>query len=1000
MQLEKQLEEYVIENLKSRGWRYVEPSELARQGSEVLLKEILIKKIKEINDGDYLTEEDVNEVLRKLEIEPCDQNGVSRILHYLKYGVDIKLEKLRIVKKIFLIDYENSEKNDFLVTNQLSVVDRERVRLDVVLFVNGIPLVNIELKKPYSARKDWSDAYRDIKYYEKTISEFYKYAQIGIAFATEVRYFPIVPWQEDVIKDVWRKDDLKEYEAIFEMLEPGNLIDIIRNFLFVKEAHGEMTKVICRYMQFRAANKIYQRVIDNLEGRTHKNKGLIWHWQGSGKTFTMIFACHKLYLKLGNPSIFFVVDRIDLEKQFNEEFLGKLKLNFEVERIESIEHLKEVLSWDYWGVKRGVFLTLLHKFNIDVELFEKVLGDKKIVQRKDIICFFDEVHRGQYGVLKSKLKNILKSAFHFGFTGTPVAQIERNTFDEFSYPSEGEFYLDRYFLDEAERDGYIVPIVYQPRLDDAYLKSEDIEWFLEQIDFEEVGDELIKEKIKEEVRNKINTITAFLENENRIAKIIPDIVKHFRENFDGKFKALIVTGSRLACVHYKRKLDELIPPEYSEVVMTFQSDKEEKPEILEYKNELRERFKNNDEKAIMKEIIDKFRGNEYPKILIVTDMLITGFDEPKLGVMYLDKLLKNHRLLQAVARVNRPFKDLKAAGLVVDYVGILKYLNKALKFYSREEIRGSGGIIDKKQIFDEFKRLIEELKNIFEERNIKVGDFGRENVDRAIEVLLSDENIGNTFENTYNKCSKIFETLGSFEEKIEFLVEYKWFSLVYEGYLKLSHKPLSLDIEIYLERTKKLLQELIEFKDLEEITSPLLIDLNYIKQLKEKNLNEKEKAIAILNALDKLVITLGPKNPIYRLIRERVEKLIKEWRERKIDYRRLIEEENMILGWLEEMEKEKKQLNFDDAKYGIFLVLKGKLEDLGQEGILNIEKRIFSVIESLIATKGWQDNRALRQMVERSLREVLIELRSEYKWSYDDFAKLYEEVLGVIYENT
>ncbi|MFN3967264.1 MAG: DEAD/DEAH box helicase family protein, partial [Endomicrobiia bacterium] len=164
--------------------------------------------------------------------------------------------------------------------------------------------------------------------------------------------------------------------------------------------------------------------------------------------------------------------------------------------------MKEILEWDNWNIKRGVFLTLLHKFNINEKDFEVRLKDQKITQRKDIICFFDEVHRTQYGNLKLKLKNILKNTFHFGFTGTPITKIERNTFEEFSYPNEKEFYLDRYFLDEAERDGYIVPIVYQPRLEDVHLKSENIEWFIENIDFEEIGEEIAKENFNEEIKNK------------------------------------------------------------------------------------------------------------------------------------------------------------------------------------------------------------------------------------------------------------------------------------------------------------------------------------------------------------------------------------------------------------------------------------------------------------------------------------------------------------------
>jgi type I restriction enzyme R subunit len=280
---------------------------------------------------------------------------------------------------------------------------------------------------------------------------------------------------------------------------------------------------------------------------------LIWHWQGSGKTLTMIFSAHKLYFELGKPTIFFIVDRRDLERQFNEE-LSALDLNFSFEKIESINALKEVLIYDDYRGKRGVFLTLIHKFNLDEEFLLGELEEKgEIKKRKDVICFLDEVHRSQYGRLAMKMKNVLQNAFFFGFTGTPISYADRDTYKQFGYISDEdkELYLDKYFMDEAEKDGFVVPIIYELRKEKIGLKDEDIEWYLEKVDAEDIGDEMELKQVKDEVRKRLNEIKVFLENPKEIEEICKDLANHFNENFDGKFKGLIVTGSRKACVRYK-----------------------------------------------------------------------------------------------------------------------------------------------------------------------------------------------------------------------------------------------------------------------------------------------------------------------------------------------------------------------------------------------------------------------------------------------------------------
>ena len=984
--LEKKLiEDWVIEKLKERGWDYVEAEKLNRLSfDEPLLIEIFKRKIKEINKDVELTESDLKAVINNLKYSSTNQNGHKEILRYFKYGVPIKTEKEKIVKEIQIFDYKNFENNNFIVTNQFRFSGRENIRLDILLFVNGVPLVNIECKNPYTDKRNYYDAYKQIKRYEKIAPELYKYIQIGIGFAEVVKYFPIVPWLDDVNQAIWKWEGYEEDEAIFEMLKPETLLDILKNFIFIREFKGEMTKVIARYMQYRATNKIYQRVMDNLNGKTNKNKGLIWHWQGSGKTLTMIFSAYKLYFELGKPTIFFIVDRKDLEKQFDDELkaldLGKL----DYEKIESINALSEVLTYDDYKGKRGSFLTLIHKFNLDEEFILGELEKKgEIKERKDIICFLDEVHRTQYGKLALKMRNVLKNAFFFGFTGTPISYIDRNTYKEFGYIDEKEFYLDKYFIDEAEKDGFIVPLIYELRKEKIRLKDEDLEWYLEQIDVEDISDEAELKVLKEEVKRKINEIKLFLENPKEIEEICQDLATHFKENFDGKYKGLIVTGSRKACVRYKRILDKYLPPEYTELVMTFTQNDEE--EIEEYRKELINRFQINDTNEIISKIREKFEKEENPKLLIVTEMLITGFDEPKLGVLYLHKLLKNHRLLQTIARVNRPYLE-KVAGLIVDYVGIFKYLRKAFKVYLDEDVRViEKKIINKEDAFDEFIKNFEEIKKIFE--GIKM-DFEKSSFDDALKILKKEE-VGDKFITLYKNLRKWYEILAPDEKMIHYLKDYKWLTAIYEYYKKLIRPEIDESkLEKYFQRTINLIHDLIEVLEIRKRT-PALLDLNYIKSLKEANLTKEQKTIGIIYAL-RYICIINRRNPIYKSIAEKVKELIKRWQEDQISIDELDFEVNQLLDYLDEKEEEKQKTSLNEIEFGIKLILE-KNEKIKKEEVEKIAKEIYEKIKSNLF-KDWSKNPVMLKEISRKIREYLAGKRKDYDLNYEEFDKLHKEI--------
>src|SRR3972149_7721277 len=374
----KLVEDYIVQKLEEKGWRFVPSDDLERDSyEEPLLIPNLVRSLERINEEAELGEEEINRVKNELKLTGTGIEGAKRILNFYKFGVPVKFEKEKVVKYVQLFDFEDVDNNESIVTRQIYYYGKDKIRTDIMLYVNGIPLIDIECKNPVSVSESWETAYKQIKDYESTVPELYKYVQIGVAAESEARYFPIVPWQEEVKVYEWRTEppfhpplvrgerggsSKDSIDSTIEMLSKGTLLDILRNFLFFRIERGEATKVITRYMQYRAAKRIVNRVIKNLKGQEEKNKGRVWNWQGSGKTLTMIFASNELYYmkELGNPTKFFIVDRIELVDQLYKEFYFLDIVRPEI--IGSVGELKEVLGYDDYRGKRGAFITLIHKF--------------------------------------------------------------------------------------------------------------------------------------------------------------------------------------------------------------------------------------------------------------------------------------------------------------------------------------------------------------------------------------------------------------------------------------------------------------------------------------------------------------------------------------------------------------------------------------------------------------------------------------------------------------
>jgi type I restriction enzyme R subunit len=973
------VEDYIIQKLKEKGWRHATGEELEREDySEPLLINNFIKALRRINENLDLSESDVNRILAELKSRPASFEGSKHILRFLKQGVPIKLEKTKELRYVKLLDHESLENNEFLASNQVWFESsRGKIRPDIVLYVNGVPLVLIECKNPTDPGASWEQAYRQVKDYEETVPELFKYVQFSIAAEATARYFPNVLGQKEVSAYLWKEEGFEdELDATLEMLSKPTLIDLLVNFTFAREERGTSTKVLPRFMQYDAANLIYDRVTNNLEGKEDRNSGLVWHWQGSGKTLVMIFATYKLYRdpRLENPTIFLVVDRQELEEQLSAEF-SYLDLGIaQPEVVSSIKKLREILTHDECRGKRGIFITLIHKFweEAGEDLIPALGLDERagdtISSRRNVVAIIDEGHRTQYGKLAEQMRKVLRSAFFFAFTGTPLAKKGRDTYLTFSYPERGELYLHKYFIEDSIKDGFTLPILLQTRMEKQVgLRKEQLKAFLAQ-ELEEIPEDF-REKVERRISRRLSDVVIFLKNPGRVEMIAEDIANHFRENVDGKFKGMVVAVDREACVIYKEKLDKFLPPDYSEVVMTFNPHFDPEP-IAGYYRRLRERHQNKEIDVIRKEIIRKFKEEEYPKILIVTDMLLTGFDAPILEVMYLDKPLKEHRLLQAIARTNRPFMEVKEAGLIIDYVGVLKEFEKALAIYQKQDIRYV--VADLKEEVRKFKDLLQETEELFE--GLVKGRADRETLRSAVKVLFHERDAEKGFLLDYKRLLRIYEFLGPRYLEPSNIERFKWLTAIYEFYRRWTgtrEEEHEVDeyFRKYFGRTVETIHRTLDIRMKEEFPA-LKLDEEYLHRLEKTYTTAEDRVYDMVFALNKYILVDRAQKPLYEPIARKVERIIRGWKDRKIDVREAYERLSELVKETHELEERRDELRLSDQEYFLLVTLEEKLGR--SEELVEEVKSLWSGLErSGKLFKGWNQKPSALKEVGREIRKFL-----------------------------
>ena len=694
-------------------YEYVYGPDIERDFYSPFYDKVLIESLYRINHG--VTNDAIQDALFKLKNfengELVQKNSI--FMDYLQNGIPVRYfvdgeERSSIV---YLVDYKNPENNSFVVANQWTFIENSNKRPDLILFLNGLPIVLMELKSPSREETDASEAYRQLRNYMQEIPSMFIYNAICVMSDQLISKAGTITSGEDRFME-WKTKDgnyentqYAQFDTFFEgIFQKERLLDIIKNFICFSNEGINSYKILAGYHQYFAVKKAIESTKHATV--TDGKGGVFWHTQGSGKSLSMVFYAHLLQEALDSPTIVVLTDRNDLDDQLYSQFVKcKDFLRQEPLQAESRENLKILLAGRQ---ANGIIFTTMQKFEE---------SDEPLSERHNIIVMADEAHRGQYGLAEKikitknesgeevakrvigtarLIRNTLPNATYIGFTGTPISSKDRSTREVF-----GD-YIDIYDMTQSVEDGATRPVYYESRvirlnLDQATLRLIDAEYDLMSLN----ADSEVIEKSKHE----LGQMEAILGNDNTLDSLVHDILDHYENNREYLLtgKAMIVAYSRsIAMKIYKRILE--LRPNWEEkvaVVMTSgNNDPEEWRQIIgnkHHKNELAKKFKDN---------------NSPLKIAIVVDMWLTGFDVPSLATMYIYKPMTGHNLMQAIARVNRVFRD-KEGGLIVDYVGIATALKQAMNDYTSRDKKNYGDTDVSMVAYPKFLEKLSICRDIF-----------------------------------------------------------------------------------------------------------------------------------------------------------------------------------------------------------------------------------------------------------------------------------------------
>lgn len=817
-------------------------------------------------------------------------------------------------------------------------------RLDLVFLINGIPMVIGEAKTPVRPQVTWADGANDMLQYQRSIPEMF--VPNILCFASEgkeLQYggvgLPADKWGPWFADEERHHGTLNDVEHNFRhLLTPERLIDIYRFYtVFSATSTGRKIKVVCRYQQYMGGEAIVQRVLTTFRNGHGPKKGLIWHFQGSGKSWLMVFAAQKLRKQneLKAPTVVIVDDRIDLEDQITGDFTRA-----EIPNIESAPD-KESLENFFKQDQRKILITTIFKFG-DVQ---GMLSD-----RSNIIVMVDEAHRTQERDLGTKMRTALPNAFFFGLTGTPINRRDHNTFATFGAEEDEERYLSKYTFQNSVADGATLELNFKTVPVEMHLDEKAL-----QEEFDELTDQISEEEKAELVKR--TSVEAFFTSDKRINDVCKYIVQHFRDYVEpAGMKAQVVVYNRECCVKYKKAIDALLETEdATTIVMHTAGDKADL-----YKPYKRSR----DEE---KRLLDKFRDPLSPlKIVIVTSKLLTGFDAPILQCMYLDKPMKDHTLLQAICRTNRKYTVDKKCGLVVDFVGVFDNVARALAFDEESIKTIISNIEEIKQRIPEF---INECIAFFPGVDRTVG--GWEGL-LAAQQCLKEDTVKTNYAHHFARLAKAWEMVSPDPELFKYQTDYIWLAQVYQ-----SVRPVGNDGALIWTllgaKTIEIIHNNIDTIDIGTPLEDLVVDADVIDSVINDAKKAKKKAVEIEKML-RLRLGEHKGDPRYKHFAEKLNELRQRMEENLITSIDFLRE--LLATARELLEEEKRENQPEDKRAKARAALTELFESVRTpETPIIVERVVNDIDENVVAiVRKFKDafkSVTARREIKKKLRSIL-----------------------------
>jgi type I restriction enzyme R subunit len=1013
---ENDIEEIALGYLKTLGYNYVwgpaispdlsagasakaEGEQQERQYNEVVLVNRLRSAIDTLNPN--LPGEAKEDALKKvLRAESPNQLINNETFHkYLTEGIDIEIRTKDGIRgqKVYIIDFNQIERNEFLVVNQFTIIEgNQNKRPDIILFINGLPLVVIELKNAVDENATIKTAFNQLQTYKQAIPSLFTFNELlivsdgwdALCGTLTSDWGRFMSWKTKDGKTT--ADTLTpQMEVMFNgMLNKQTLLDLIRHFIVFEKSKDKTLKKVAAYHQYYAVNKAVTTTQTAAAESGDRRAGVVWHTQGSGKSLSMVFYTGKLVLALDNPTIVVLTDRNDLDDQLYETFTNcQQLLRQEPQQAEDRKHLRTLLSVASGGI---VFTTIQKFMPAEVDIVEsgnikepdpKYIGAeiKSLSNRKNIVVIADEAHRSQYDFIDGfakHLRDALPHASFIGFTGTPIESSDRNTQAVFGN------YVDVYDIQQAVIDKATVPIYYESRLAKVnFAEDEKV-----QLDdrFEELteGEELTQ---RQQLRAKWTRLEAIVGNPNRIKKIAEDLVNHFEQRnsvLDGK--AMIVCMSRRICVEVYEAIIKLRPNWHSDeddkgtikVVMTGSSSDELKmqPHIRNKprRKAIGERLKNPADSL---------------KLVIVRDMWLTGFDAPCLHTLYVDKPMRGHSLMQAIARVNRVFTEGKEGGLVVDYLGIAQELKHALAEYTASGGEGKPTLDQELAVAKmlEFYEAIDYQLRHFDWRKF----FSLSPADKLryipliVDYIFSQENGEQSFvENTKNLL-KAFAISVPHDKAIAIRDNVALFQAIKARLVKISDRNESGKSDEEIETAiKQIISEaitadkVIDVFDAAGIKKPNIeiLDERFLQELKD--LPQKNLAVELLKKLLKDEIKKRTKINLVesKKFSEMLEDAIKRYHNGMIDTVEFLEKVLIpFAAQIKESDKKGEKLGLDFREYAFYTALEvnnSAVAILGDETLKHIAQELLQTVRNS-TTIDWTIKESVQSALRRNVRRIL-----------------------------